>query len=95
VKCINFSNIKIKVYQLEAGVGNTCPVLVHLSCPEFQDRTKTKNIKTCPNFCPRPVNRTRTDTCPRTGLVRTGQKILKFACLRTGQKFPNLVPTPG
>jgi hypothetical protein len=41
-----------------------------------------------------PSGQDRTDTCPRTGLVKTRQKILKFACLRTGQKFPNLVPTP-
>jgi hypothetical protein len=32
-----------------------------------------------------PSGQDRTDTCPRTGLVRTGKKILKFACLKTGQ----------
>jgi hypothetical protein len=55
------------------------PVLVLLSCPEFKDRTRTENNKICPYFCPVKI--------------RYFQKFLKFACLRTGQKFSNLVPT--
>jgi hypothetical protein len=59
-----------------------CPPVLSLSCPEFQDRTRTENIKTCPNFCPRPEDRTRTEnnkTCPNFCPVKTfSLKIIYF-----------------